>query len=352
LTDYLEKPALGFLLGKFLPPHKGHDYLIQFAKNYCKELIVAVCTLEREPIPGELRFEWVREMAGHGVTVIWVNENLPQYPEEAPDTFWDTWQRIVRESCKKHFYTGQDGLGGPYWKYPDVVFASEDYGHKLAEVCNARFVPVDPDRSVVPISATKIRSDPRKFWQYLPAPVRPYYAKRVCVFGPESTGKTTLAKQLAGHFRTAMVTEYGRTYTEAFGSDVGAQDLQYIVQGHLASVQAAKREASQCGFVIEDTDPVMTAVWSTMLTGQRDVWFDQYTDHADLYLLCDVDIPWVDDGTRYFKEEEDRKRFFQECKDELDRRGVEYRIISNPSAIVRFKSAVKHIMDWQANCFS
>jgi NadR type nicotinamide-nucleotide adenylyltransferase len=146
------------------------------------------------------------------------------------------------------------------------------------------------------------------------------------VFGPESTGKSTLAKTLGAAFNTVVVPEYGRTHTEAFGSDVTAEDLRHIVQGHLASVVAAKRQANKV--LIEDTDPVMTAVWSDMLLDKRDSWFDSFTDYADLYLLCDVDIPWVDDGTRYFSNDLDRKRFFDICEQELKNRNIQYIKIS------------------------
>lgn len=50
------------------------------------------------------------------------------------------------------------------------------------------------------------------YWQYLPPVVRPYYAKRVCIYGPESTGKSTLTIDLARHFQTVFVEEYARAW--------------------------------------------------------------------------------------------------------------------------------------------
>jgi HTH-type transcriptional regulator, transcriptional repressor of NAD biosynthesis genes len=57
-----KEKTVGFILGKFLPPHNGHKYLIDFARNYADELVVQVGTLKREPISGELRFQWMKEM--------------------------------------------------------------------------------------------------------------------------------------------------------------------------------------------------------------------------------------------------------------------------------------------------
>ena len=50
------------VLGKFIPPHLGHVYLIDFARNYVDELVIVVETQQTQPIPGELRYNWVRQM--------------------------------------------------------------------------------------------------------------------------------------------------------------------------------------------------------------------------------------------------------------------------------------------------
>jgi nicotinamide riboside kinase len=121
--------------------------------------------------------------------------------------------------------------------------------------------------------------------------------------------------------------EYGRFHTEAFGADASSpEDLRQIVMGHLAGVAAASLRANRV--LIEDTDPVLTAIWSDTLSGSRDSWFDSYRDYPDLYLFCDIDLPWVDDGTRYFSDPKDRKRFHVACERELIARGVKFVRIS------------------------
>jgi len=153
--------ATGFLLGKFLPPHRGHQYLIEFARDRVERLSVLVCTIEREPIPGALRYEWMRQ-AFPGVTVLHHTAELPQTPAEHP-RFWDLWQASIITHVPEAI---------------DYVFASENYGWRLADVLGARYVPVDPERRVVPVSGRTIRQNPLCHWDDILPPARSYFLRR------------------------------------------------------------------------------------------------------------------------------------------------------------------------------
>jgi NadR type nicotinamide-nucleotide adenylyltransferase len=303
----LEKPSRGFVLGKFMPPHTGHVFLCDFARKACQSLTILVCSLPDDPIPGELRHRWMRELFPD-CDVRWCPEILPQEPADHPD-FWAIWADVVAR----------------YGGSPDAVFASETYGLRLASEVGAAFWPVDIGRLARPVSGTAVRADPFGRWNDIPSVVRPWFVRRICLFGPESTGKTTLATRLAERFETICVPEYGRTYTETFGVDLGPDDILKIAQGQLAASSAALRQANR--IQIEDTDPLLSAVWSDMLTGKRAAWFETFDDFADLYLLCDIDAPWVDDGTRYFPGIADRARFSALCETELRRRGVNHIVL-------------------------
>jgi len=161
--------------------------------------------------------------------------------------------------------------------------------------------------------------------------------RTICLHGPESTGKSTIAPRLAARLGGVVVDEYGRTYAEANGIDFTMDDLVAIAQGHDARTRAAVARGT--GPVILDTDPLMTAVWATMLFGRRDPWFDAWTGVADLYLLFDIDLPWIEDGTRMFGTAEARSRFFDLSRDELERRGVAYRLVSGRGE-ARFAAAL------------
>ncbi|HEY6964869.1 MAG TPA: adenylyltransferase/cytidyltransferase family protein, partial [Erythrobacter sp.] len=99
----------GFLLGKFMPPHAGHLSLIRAARALVDELTVLVCWLPDDPIPGEARLQWMRDLApdcrvtGHGAVV-------PQAPEDSAD-FWPVWCGIVAAAHPEPI---------------DYVFAGED----------------------------------------------------------------------------------------------------------------------------------------------------------------------------------------------------------------------------------
>lgn len=309
----------GLVLGKFMPPHRGHQLLVDFARRYVDELTVLVCTLEQEPIDGELRFRWMSELCGDA-RVVHVTEEVPQEPSEHPE-FWAIWRELVLRHIDRPI---------------DFVFASEDYGERLAKEVGARFVPVDPGRHQVPVSATKIRADPLRYWDYLPDVVRPYYVRRVCLFGPESTGKTTLSEQLAGHYETVAVAEYAREILAQKGGELDLADMASIARGQVAAEEALARQANRILFC--DTDPLTTSIWSEELFGEcpASIHDEAAQQRYDLTLLLDVDVPWVADEHRYFPEQ--RRIFFERCQAALEEARRPYRVVQGSFA-ERFEAA-------------
>ena len=205
-------------------------------------------------------------------------------------------------------------------------------GRILAAGIGARYVPVTAPGRLEAVAAGRSRrpSCPRES------------VPRICLFGPESTGKSTLGLALAEHFGTVMAPEYGRLYTETFGQECGAEDLRRIVIGHRAGTRAAGRWAN--AVLIEDTDPVLTAIWSDVLTGQRDPWFEGYRDTADLYLLTGIDVPWVADDVRYFPAEAARRDFHDRCRAELVRRALDFVEVTGDPA-TRLATALEAIRE-------
>ncbi len=149
--------------------------------------------------------------------------------------------------------------------------------------------------------------------------------RTICLHGPESTGKSTMAPRLARHFDSVCVGEFGRTYCERYGTDLTMADLVMIAQ--VQDLKGREAAASADAPVILDTDPLMSAVWADMMFGRRDPWFDHWDHVADLYLLFDIDLPWEADGTRLFGTARERQRFFDLSRRELERRGVRWALI-------------------------
>jgi NadR type nicotinamide-nucleotide adenylyltransferase len=169
-------------------------------------------------------------------------------------------------------------------------------------------------------------------------------SKRICLHGPESTGKSTLATTLAAHFGCEVVPEYGRAYCEAHGTDIGMAELVHIGRTQDAMNRAAAARGAELGsaYVLFDTDPLITEVWAQMMFGRSDDWFASFNGYADLYLLLDIDLPFVDDGLRVYAKAEQRRHFFALCKAELEARGVRYALVRGQGD-ARFDAALKAI---------
>ncbi len=304
----------GFLLGKFMPPHAGHLSLIRAARALVDELTVLVCWLPGDPIPGETRLQWMRALApdcrvvGHG-------EIVPQAPEDSAD-FWPIWAAIVAAAHPQHI---------------DYLFAGEDYGAELARQVGGLFVPLggrvlglagDP---VAGLSASAVRADPAAHWPYLPAPVQAHYRRTICLHGAESTGKSTLAAALAKETGALIVGEYGRSHCEVHREPLTHDDLLLIGRAQTAMIAAAAEWAGP--LLIADTDALMTAAWTEMLLGTRPTEL-MAQPKADLYLLFEPDLPWVDDGTRFFSDPADRHRFAMIVEQVLLDAGVPFARVS------------------------
>ena len=308
------------ILGKFMPPHRGHQHLIDFARARVDRLTVIVGSISREPIPGRLRYEWVRELYPD-LNVVHLTDENPQEPHDHP-RFWEIWTASIRRLIPEG---------------PDYVFTSEDYGDELARRLGARHILLDRARSRVPVSATMIRDDPYGNWQYIPPCVRPYYVKRVAVVGAESTGKTTLAEQLARHYRTVLVPEYGRLYLDSKNAPCELEDIPRIARGHADCEDRLAREANRV--LILDTELIITTLWSEYFFGEcpEQVRREAGERSYDLYLLTANDVPWVDDPQRVGPES--RGSFYDRVRRELETRGRRFVEISGTFER-RFEQAV------------
>ncbi len=300
----------GLVIGKFYPPHRGHRFLIETARAQVDHLTVLVCDRAGQTIPGALRGAWLREMHPD-VEVRVIPDTLPGDDSEA----WASYTRAV--------------LG----YVPDAVFTSEDYGGPYARFLGCRHVLVDRARVRVPISATAIRADPWAHREFLEPCVRAHFVRRVALFGAESSGTTTLARALAAHYGTAWVPEYGRDYAEAKMRGPSAQEWSSDEFTHIARRQcvledAAAREADRVLFC--DTPAFATSLWHERYLGTRSAAVEEIAApyHYALYLLTDVDIPFIQDGTR--DGEHIRHGMHRRCVAWLTECGLPFTLLSGP----------------------
>ncbi len=146
--------------------------------------------------------------------------------------------------------------------------------------------------------------------------------KKILITGPESTGKSVLARQLAAHYQTAWVPEYARTYLEKLGRPYTEEDLLHIARGQL---QLEDFQAQFARTVLPcDTGMLVMKVWSEFKYGRCAPWIIEqlYKRHYSLVLLCGIDTPWEYDPLREHPRQ--REALFAIYKRELQRLGLPY----------------------------
>lgn len=271
----------GLVIGKFYPPHRGHKLLIDTATGAADEVHVIVCERPGEYPPAALRAAWLQEI--HPTATVWLIDDRYDADDSA----------VWAENCRRL-------LGFT----PDVVFTSEDYGDRFAACLGCEHVLVDRSRAAVPVSGTAVRADPLGCWEHLEPPVRGYYARRVVLIGAESTGKTTLAGDLAAALDTVWVPEYGREYWEGKAARGEPNTWRTEEFAEIAREQCRREDAAarRCNRVLVcDTDAFATRVWHHRYMGGWSPAVDAIAaEHRrpDLYLLTDVNTPFEQDGTR------------------------------------------------------
>lgn len=275
--------TLGFVVGKFYPPHRGHKHLIDSARRQVNRLVVMLAHHPSQKIPGVLRKAWLEE--------IHPDCEIDLVPDELEDDS-DQWAEFTLRHLRRA---------------PDVVFSSEDYGPEFARLMGAKHVMVDRLREAVPVSGTLVRSRPLQYLDYLEPCVRSYFVRRIVLIGAESTGKTTLAQSLAEHFQTNWVAEYGREHWEKKVAGLSMNDplpawsrdeFLHIAQEQQTRENGLARMANR--IMICDTNAFVTGTWHERYFGHRDHEVDAIgaNDRVDLYLLTAPDVPFVQDGFR------------------------------------------------------
>ena len=121
---------------------------------------------------------------------------------------------------------------------------------------------------------------------------------KIVLTGPESTGKTTLAKALATHYNTVWVPEFARSYLETIKRAYVESDLLTIAKGQIESEEDLLQTANKLLFC--DTALLVLKVWSEVSYNRVDAWIEEqfHTRPYDLYLLCGTDTKWEYDPLR------------------------------------------------------
>lgn len=297
------------VIGKFMPIHNGHIALIEFAATQADEVIVSMSFTPNDPIDPDLRFAWIKEIFKNRKNVIpfiikddFDDDSLPL------STRTKAWAIAMRKAYPKI----------------DVVVSSEAYGVTFADNLHAKHVSFDPDRNQVPVSASLIRAQPFRYWDFIPAVVRPYFVKKICFYGSESTGKSFMAQKMAHVYKTEFVPEVARELITS--NEFTEADIIKIGYAQLDRISEKLKTANKILFC--DTDTITTQIYSQhYLKIVPPVLYElEKQIQYDHYFLFDIDVPWVADHLRDLGNE--REKMFLMFKEALDVQNIPYQLVS------------------------
>lgn len=345
----------GVVVGKFYPLHRGHVDLIQTASSMCEKLIVIVSHHDirdyklyedssmKKPLTAKDKLKIVQktfQMQKEVIIPILVDEtNCSEYPNG-----WEEWSNLVKNNISEDKRIGKD------FNWEDVVF----YGSEMQDVINYKkhfkckdVYIFDSYRLTNNISASKVRNNVSKYWDYLPRASKELLCPVIVLAGGESSGKTFLTDKLGNYFSTTTVWEYGRNFTELeLGGDESAlqySDYQTICNGHYQDIRFAKRNANK--FTISDTDYIATQAFCITYEGKEHPSVEDkiLNDKFDLVILLNNNTKWIDDGMRSIKDDNRRQKFQMLLKELYKRYNIPYVEISTNDYLLRYEICKKVI---------
>ncbi|MGF2616397.1 multifunctional transcriptional regulator/nicotinamide-nucleotide adenylyltransferase/ribosylnicotinamide kinase NadR [Rossellomorea vietnamensis] len=321
--------TVGFFGGKFLPLHQGHVLAIMEASSTVDELYIILShsevrdrkTCEKTDfpyIPGRVRLRWLHQLTKdmENVHVLSIEDNGG---EDEYD--WELGAKKIKQA-----------IGKPITH----VFSSEkDYDDIFQLIYkDSTHILIDPDRIMMPVSATKIRTEGvYANWNFIPKVVQPFFVKKVVILGTESCGKSTLTRNLAALYNTTFVEEYGRTLCEEIGGCEGIileEDFPLIAYGHKMKEHQSQLAANKIMFI--DTEATVTQFYSELYLHQHQKVINEIakTQQYDLCLYLEPDVKWVNDGLRKHGEPSIRSKNDKRLKELLKQNGISYQIITGP----------------------
>lgn len=165
---------------------------------------------------------------------------------------------------------------------------------------------------------------------------------KIAITGPESTGKSTLSEKLAHHYNTNFVPEYSRSYLENFVGQYTENDVVEIAKGQHNLILEEEKKSSK--ILIADTEIVVCKIWVEYVFKHSNTTIDNLLKKQDfdLYLLCDIDLPWVYDPLRENPDIDERKELFKIYRNTLEQMKVPFEIVSGDND-ERVNNAIKVI---------
>lgn len=285
----------GLIVGKFMPLHRGHQFLIETALAEVDDLTVVVydskIDMADKPgwgwdivMPAEMRAGWIARLYPQIENIVVRQDVLSALNQDQKDD-----PMYAPTYAKDLDFLGQF----------DLVFSSESYGKPFADALGAKNRVVDMARHMLPISGSEIRENLYEHRAWIDPVVYRDFIRKVVFVGTESTGKSTIAERMAKELDTKWVHEYGRELWIEQDLKGSFRDMLKIAENHYRREEAAVLHSRD--FLFCDTNPWTTLQWSLMYNqtaDQRLVDLVENTMNEYIWILCDNDFNWVDDGAR------------------------------------------------------
>lgn len=272
-----------------MPPTRGHQNLMEFVGLVSGTRgKVVLCTQPEEPMVQQRYQALYESRAAANVDIVHLHRTLPQDP--ATPGFWDMWKSIMTS------------LG---FQPGDIFVSSETYGATMAEVMGGTFLPFDPNRELHPAKATLVRDNPEAFFDHIMPRFQKHLLTTVTLWGAESTGKTTLSKELARTMDAHWLYEYARPYLETVGPEITVEKMENIWFGQCAAQRLARNWLDR-PYLIQDTDLYSTIGYWAQPHWEKELGpvpegliMDAKRFQSDLYIILKSDIPFEPDAIRY-----------------------------------------------------
>lgn len=263
----LSGTKIGVVFGTFAPMHLGHIDLINQAKRENDGVLVIVSGTNTDRdrgtqvgLPLNRRWRYVREVfKDDELTVVEKldEENIPAYPNG-----WNEWLDEVEKLIQGNVVNGGlSELDGPTINF---YVGETEYVEEIEKRCFLNAEVTFVERSSIPISATKIRENPLKYWRFIARPFRRVFTKKVLVIGSASGGKTTLVKDLARVYNAPYSLEYAREYQETYNvrdEELNTADYIRLLDGQFAQTAKIIDDGNNSGLVFADTNSSVTKAY-------------------------------------------------------------------------------------------
>lgn len=264
--ENLSGDRIGVFFGTFAPLHVGHQAEIYKAAALNDGVLVVTSGYsgdrgDKIGLPLGQRFRYLRQAFADEwqIKVDYLNEDdVPKMPEG-----WDVWlerlisiikKNIKNPDAKITFYTGEQD-------YKDEL-------EKRLSDNNSQFSVSLMDRTILNISATKIRNNPLKYWDYINRVFRRHFVQKVVVMGSSNSGKSTLIRRLARSANSPFSSDFAAVYQEKANvddSEMDIKDYANMIQGQYAANSAEINSPANNGLAIFNGDAISLQAYSNLL---------------------------------------------------------------------------------------